>query len=259
MTTPHNAPDPVAASQSAANKPAPYQVMPPLDDEQYAELRESIRRKGVLVPIDVDEFGNVLDGHHRQRIARELGIACPSVVNNGIGNDVAKRAWALTVNLVRRNLADAAERRAMVAELLAEYPYWSDRRIAKVTGSSHPTVATVRDEISTGKFSSSPNDYRRAKDGTPPPANARRTGLDGRARSVPARKKPKLAGPVNPPRSGELFAEPMTASDVAGAVRTLAASRLPVTAIAAALGTAALRDVVQASALLGALSELLER
>jgi len=42
-----------------------FQVLPPLQPAAYASLRADIERHGPLVPIDVDEDGNVLDGHHR--------------------------------------------------------------------------------------------------------------------------------------------------------------------------------------------------
>jgi len=53
--------------------------MPDLDPKTLEELRESIRDNGVVVPVVVDEFGNVLDGHHRKAIAGELGIDYPEI------------------------------------------------------------------------------------------------------------------------------------------------------------------------------------
>lgn len=52
--------------------PALYQVMPALDTDTEAALRASIEKYGVLVPIVVDHEGNVLDGHHRLKIANGL-------------------------------------------------------------------------------------------------------------------------------------------------------------------------------------------
>ena len=51
-----------------------YQVMPNLSAEEYAELKADIQLRGVMVPIEFDEKGNVLDGHHRLQICGELGI-----------------------------------------------------------------------------------------------------------------------------------------------------------------------------------------
>ena len=60
--------------------PALYQVMPALDTDTEAALRASIEKYGVLVPIVVDHEGNVLDGHHRLKIANGLN---PTAVRAG--------------------------------------------------------------------------------------------------------------------------------------------------------------------------------
>jgi ParB-like chromosome segregation protein Spo0J len=54
-----------------------FQIMPPLTVEEEADLEKSIAENGVLTPIVVDEHGNIIDGHHRQRIADRLGVFCP--------------------------------------------------------------------------------------------------------------------------------------------------------------------------------------
>ena len=40
-----------------------YQVMPNMPPEQFDALKADIAERGVLVPIDVDEHGHILDGH----------------------------------------------------------------------------------------------------------------------------------------------------------------------------------------------------
>jgi len=40
--------------------------------EQYAALLHDIAERGVLTPIDLDEHGHILDGHHRIRACGEL-------------------------------------------------------------------------------------------------------------------------------------------------------------------------------------------
>ena len=52
--------------------PPDVNPLPPLDEATEAALRDSIRRYGVLVPIVCDVEGNVIDGHHRLRILKEL-------------------------------------------------------------------------------------------------------------------------------------------------------------------------------------------
>src|SRR5262245_41514489 len=83
--------------------------MPDLTPEEYAALKEDIRRNGVLVPIEKDEHGNILDGHHRERIWRELeaeGVrhAYPKVLIQPGLSEEAKRDLVLGVNLARRHL-----------------------------------------------------------------------------------------------------------------------------------------------------------
>lgn len=120
----------------------PYQYMPPLSDEEYAALRADIQVHGIQSPIVVDEDGQVIDGHHRQKIAAELGIDCPTEVVTGL-SDSEKRSQSFSRNLVRRHL-NREQRRQVIAESLLADPQLSDREHARRTGSSHPTVAKIR-------------------------------------------------------------------------------------------------------------------
>jgi site-specific DNA-methyltransferase (adenine-specific) len=80
-----------------------YQVLPPLAPEARQALAEDIRRHGVLVAVEVDEEGNVLDGHHRVELAVELGIEYPVVVRAGL-SETERVEHALRLNLLRRHL-----------------------------------------------------------------------------------------------------------------------------------------------------------
>jgi transposase-like protein len=84
----------------------PYQVMPPLSAQQSDVLKASIQADGIRVPIDVDEAGVILDGHQRLAIATDLGIECPRRTVSGL-SATQKRHYALTVNLMRRQLDGA--------------------------------------------------------------------------------------------------------------------------------------------------------
>ena len=91
-------------SLSASPMSAPYQILPPLSPDEYAALKGDIARRGVLVPIELDEAGAVLDGHHRLRAAHELGLVeVPTVIRTGL-SDTEKREHALRLNLLRRHL-----------------------------------------------------------------------------------------------------------------------------------------------------------
>ena len=60
------------------SSPVLFQALPPLSPEEYSELERSILDNGVMVPIVIDENNVVIDGHHRQRIARHHNLPCPS-------------------------------------------------------------------------------------------------------------------------------------------------------------------------------------
>lgn len=79
-------------------------VMPPLSEQEYNALRENIEKNGVLVPIEIDEeTGELLDGHHRQKICSELGIEAPKTLRR-FGNDAERTEHALILNMMRRHL-----------------------------------------------------------------------------------------------------------------------------------------------------------
>lgn len=81
-----------------------YQLLPPLRPEQMEALREDIRRRGVLVPVEVDaDTGQILDGHHRLAIARELGIE-PPVVRRRFDSEEERIEHVLKLNLLRRHM-----------------------------------------------------------------------------------------------------------------------------------------------------------
>ena len=120
-----------------------YQVVPPLSDEAYAHLKRDISEKGVLVPVEYDEDGNILDGHHRVRACRELGVTeWPRVVREGMTED-EKRAHARCLNLVRRQLT-RKQKQELIREQLKETPEKPDLQIAKELGVSDKTVTTQR-------------------------------------------------------------------------------------------------------------------
>ena len=153
-----------------------FQVMPPLAPDEYQELRDDIADRGVIEPIHVDEHGVVIDGHHRKRIADDLGIECPAIVHDDL-DDAGKRSLAFTLNLKRRHL-NREQRRALIAESLRADPGLSNREHARRTGADHKTVQAVREESeSTGEI----------------PQSETRVSGDGRVRpaSQPSRPEPE--------------------------------------------------------------------
>lgn len=151
-----------------------YQLLPPLSEEEYAALKEDIAKRGVLVPVEYDEDGNILDGHHRVRACEELGIKnWPSIVRIGMSED-EKAEHVLKLNIARRHLP--REWKQKKAKELREQG-WSYRRIADVLGVKHITIIRWLKE-SGGTF-------------VPPETETMVTGADGK--QYPA-KKYKEAG-----------------------------------------------------------------
>lgn len=121
-----------------------FQVMPPLAPDERVELEASIRAHGVQVPISVSSDGVIVDGHHRDEIARRHGLHCPRVIVDG---DAAKlRGLAFSLNLHRRHLT-REQKRAVVAKSIKADPQLSDREHGRRTGVSGNTAAAVRRDL----------------------------------------------------------------------------------------------------------------
>lgn len=122
---------------------ANYQVMPALSAAEFAELKASIAERGVLVPVEYDEAGAILDGYHRVQACQELGIKdWPSIVRVGM-DEAEKRAHARRLNLVRRHL-NQEQKRALIAEQIRDTPERSARQIASALGVDHHTVSAQK-------------------------------------------------------------------------------------------------------------------
>lgn len=125
---------------------APYQLFAALPAHIEDALRASIERFGVLVPIAKDQHGNVLDGHHRERIARELGVA-PRYDRIVVRDEAEAAEIAHTLNAERRQLTGDELRQAVVH--LAE---WRDRHgvglsNVQIADALHVAEGTVRNEL----------------------------------------------------------------------------------------------------------------
>jgi len=92
------------SNETPKNGSGKYQLLPPLSTEERDTLRRLIAADGVRVPIEVDENGDILDGHNREAIARELGVPCPRVVVR-LPTETHKQAYAIKANLGRRQLS----------------------------------------------------------------------------------------------------------------------------------------------------------
>lgn len=165
-----------------------------------AALRASIERFGVLVPALQDQEGHLLDGHHRTRIAEELGVPCPMTTVT-VRQDADRLEIVRSVNADRRQLTE--EQRQEVALVLRREGH-SERAIAGALGVPKTTIhrdisqlvqvdqlntrAVAEDESSGGAQS-------------PPSLPERIVGLSGK--SYPARRPHRVAAkPGAAPGSG---------------------------------------------------------
>ena len=122
---------------------AGFQVMPRLSADEFAALEADIVENGVRVPITVAEDGRIVDGHHRDEIARRHGLHCPRVTASGSEDELRGLAFSLNVN--RRHLS-REQKRVLVAESLRADPILRDRDHARRCGASPTTVGRVRAE-----------------------------------------------------------------------------------------------------------------
>lgn len=112
-------------------------LLPCLSEGEFEALKADIAVRGVQVPVEYDEHGNILDGHHRVRACRELGIKdWPRIVRVGM-TDEEKIEHALALNLTRRHLS-REQRQELVTRLRQRG--LSLRRIAELLGVSEFTV-----------------------------------------------------------------------------------------------------------------------
>ena len=127
-------------------KPEKYQLLPELRREEFEALKQDIAERGVIVPVVVDEFGAILDGHNRARACRELGINYyPVEVRSGL-SEADKRVFARKLNVLRRHLT-REQVRQLIGDQLRDTPEWADRRIGRELGVDHKTVGSVRADL----------------------------------------------------------------------------------------------------------------
>lgn len=108
-------------------------LLPGLAADELEALREDVRERGIVVPVLLDETGAVLDGHHRLRVAAELGLeAVPFEVRAGL-DDAEREALAYGLNLHRRHLTPEVLRALRARG-------WSYRKIAETACVSESTV-----------------------------------------------------------------------------------------------------------------------
>lgn len=115
------------------------ELIPPLSDAEYEQLKSDIALNGVLVPVVVDQNGAIVDGHHRVRACKELGIEDYPVIIRTYASEDERAEDAIKLNLVRRHID--REQLRQLAHHLYHNLGWSQERIARVIGVPRRTIS----------------------------------------------------------------------------------------------------------------------
>jgi ParB family chromosome partitioning protein len=120
-----------------------YQPREPLDDDEIAELAQTIRQLGVIEPIAVrpsneEDVYEILAGDRRWRAAQQAGLDQVPVIVHDV-DDRTAAAIALVENLQRKKLNPIEEAQAM-RRLIDEFEL-SQGQVAEIVGKSQSVVS----------------------------------------------------------------------------------------------------------------------
>lgn len=80
-------------------------LVPDLSIQEYTELKQSIKEKGQWVPIIINQNGIILDGHHRYKVCKDIGIE-PRTLVQEFSDKLDEQLFVIDCNLKRRHLND---------------------------------------------------------------------------------------------------------------------------------------------------------
>ena len=118
-------------------------LYPEMPEKDFDLLVESMKRHGFLPQHRITRFhGEVIDGFHRERAARQAGIAPLYFdLDEVVGDDVEKaNDYVVVANEVRRHLSA----KARAARLLIQNPTMSARQVQRLSKASPHDVAVVK-------------------------------------------------------------------------------------------------------------------
>lgn len=81
-----------------------YDFVPRPNAEDRENLKKSIEKKGIQIPIIVNRDGFILDGHTRYEICLELGIEDIPFEVKSFTDEIEERKFVVMTNLARRHL-----------------------------------------------------------------------------------------------------------------------------------------------------------
>jgi hypothetical protein len=183
-----------------------YQILPNLTTDEMEALTADIRERGVMIPVELDDQGEILDGHHRVMIADSLGISYPTIVRDG-WTEAQKFIHVVALNAHRRHLTSAQKRKlndvlsSLVVEVVEHPKTGAEMRVglsrkqrATDLGVGVRTIEAWDSDTHDGV--SDPPTHIRLSTGRVQPAHTpRRTDRNGKApRPAPLRKTRPIPG-----------------------------------------------------------------
>ncbi|MCL2172414.1 MAG: ParB N-terminal domain-containing protein [Candidatus Bathyarchaeota archaeon] len=120
-------------------------MLPVMSQEEFEQLRESIRTEGQHYPIIVSEDLVVLDGHHRFRACLELGVD-PDFEVKHFENKLLEKKFVIEANLRRRHLNNFQLVELAVPLLEIEKALLKEKQIQKSQNESALVVETNKED-----------------------------------------------------------------------------------------------------------------
>ena len=122
----------------ASINPEYEKLLPKLSSEEFEALKKSIREEGLHYPIIVNQDKIVLDGHHRLRVCKELGIEPRFEVWRSFeANPLLERKFVIEVNLRRRHLSEFQRAELAYPLLEIENELAKQRQLATLKQGDH--------------------------------------------------------------------------------------------------------------------------
>jgi N6-adenosine-specific RNA methylase IME4/predicted XRE-type DNA-binding protein len=111
-------------------------IIPPLSSDDFQRLKADIEKNGIRLPIIVSPKGKIIDGVHRYKIAKELGIKF-EIKEQDFEDEVMA---GIQLNLARRHLS-IEQKRELIAKL--RQMGWSQEKVAETIGIAQSRVSDL--------------------------------------------------------------------------------------------------------------------
>lgn len=177
------------------------ETIPHLTESEYETLRASIEAHGILQPIVVAWPERVIiDGHHRWRVALDLGFAEVPVTLDETHTADQQEELGIQLNAARRHWTREAREKA-IRKRLKRAPHRSDRDIAGTLSVDHKTVAKYRlgmeatGEIPHFEFRTDKQGAKRKASGTPRPTREATPRTPTPSENIITKIEPETFGP----------------------------------------------------------------